>query len=240
MRGLSPLVVLGGPGNTYTHYIATEEEYGIQRSEGASTLYGPHTLNAYIYLTVTYVPHLSSAARSSPPAGPLPPNNVDVSLSFISGVVYDNPPVGKSFGQVLRDVNHTTPYHRGDVVSVIFQGANPRNNLRLEGTYAAVEKKGSDGRWFVERDDADWESTISVEKGGWVLGEPARLHSLGRLKKMRTVSWSWNTILIVADMYTDLSDTAGTYRFRYYGDAKQPFTGEIKAFVGTSNTFTIV
>jgi len=88
--GLSPLVVLGGPGNTYTHYIATEEEYGIQRSEGASTLYGPHTLNAYINLTVTYVPYLSSAAPSSPPEGPLPPNNVDISLSFFPGVVYDN------------------------------------------------------------------------------------------------------------------------------------------------------
>uniref|UniRef100_L7JMZ5 Neutral ceramidase n=1 Tax=Pyricularia oryzae (strain P131) TaxID=1143193 RepID=L7JMZ5_PYRO1 len=45
---LSPIVVLGGPANSYTHYITTEEEYGIQRYEGASTLYGPHTLDAYI------------------------------------------------------------------------------------------------------------------------------------------------------------------------------------------------
>ncbi|KAK4943041.1 hypothetical protein LTR66_014639, partial [Elasticomyces elasticus] len=43
-----PIVVLGGPANTYTHYISTPEEYGVQRYEGASTLYGPHTLDAYI------------------------------------------------------------------------------------------------------------------------------------------------------------------------------------------------
>ncbi len=47
-----PKVVLGGPANTYAHYIATEEEYSVQRYEGASTLYGPHTLAAYLNLTI--------------------------------------------------------------------------------------------------------------------------------------------------------------------------------------------
>lgn len=35
--------VIGGPANSYTHYIATPEEYAIQRYEGASTLYGQFT-----------------------------------------------------------------------------------------------------------------------------------------------------------------------------------------------------
>ena len=48
----SPKVVLGGPANTYSHYIATEEEYSVQRYEGASTLFGPHTLAAYVRLYV--------------------------------------------------------------------------------------------------------------------------------------------------------------------------------------------
>ncbi|KAG8888773.1 hypothetical protein FRC00_014667, partial [Tulasnella sp. 408] len=34
-------VVAVGPANTYAHYTTTREEYGIQRYEGASTLYGP-------------------------------------------------------------------------------------------------------------------------------------------------------------------------------------------------------
>ena len=35
------VVVIAGPANTYGHYVATPEEYTVQRYEGASTLYGP-------------------------------------------------------------------------------------------------------------------------------------------------------------------------------------------------------
>eukprot|EP00057_Strongylocentrotus_purpuratus_P028680 XP_011683154.1 PREDICTED: neutral ceramidase-like [Strongylocentrotus purpuratus] len=41
-------VVITGLSNTYTHYITTPEEYEIQRYEGASTIYGPNTMQAYI------------------------------------------------------------------------------------------------------------------------------------------------------------------------------------------------
>ena len=34
-------VVVAGPANTYAGYIATPEEYTVQRYEGASTLFGP-------------------------------------------------------------------------------------------------------------------------------------------------------------------------------------------------------
>ena len=48
-------VVLAGLSNIYTHYITTFEEYQLQRYEAASTIYGPHTLKAYVeqfnYLT---------------------------------------------------------------------------------------------------------------------------------------------------------------------------------------------
>ncbi|XP_004701423.1 neutral ceramidase [Echinops telfairi] len=43
-------VVASGLCNVYTHYIATYEEYQVQRYEAASTIYGPHTLSAYIQL----------------------------------------------------------------------------------------------------------------------------------------------------------------------------------------------
>ena len=45
---VEPHVVIAGLSNVYTHYIATWEEYQIQRYEGASTIYGPHTLQAYM------------------------------------------------------------------------------------------------------------------------------------------------------------------------------------------------
>eukprot|EP00074_Homo_sapiens_P078094 XP_011538273.1 neutral ceramidase isoform X3 [Homo sapiens] len=43
-------VVISGLCNVYTHYITTYEEYQAQRYEAASTIYGPHTLSAYIQL----------------------------------------------------------------------------------------------------------------------------------------------------------------------------------------------
>lgn len=42
-------MVLAGLSNAYADYITTYEEYQVQRYEGASTIYGPHTLEAYIY-----------------------------------------------------------------------------------------------------------------------------------------------------------------------------------------------
>ena len=48
-------VVIAGLSNVYAHYITTYEEYQMQKYEGASTIFGPHTLNAYLdqyaYLT---------------------------------------------------------------------------------------------------------------------------------------------------------------------------------------------
>jgi neutral ceramidase len=41
-------LVVAGLTNTYASYIATYEEYAVQRYEGASTVFGPHTLDAYI------------------------------------------------------------------------------------------------------------------------------------------------------------------------------------------------
>lgn len=43
-------VVLAGLSNTYVDYITTFEEYQVQRYEGASTIYGPYSLDAYIDL----------------------------------------------------------------------------------------------------------------------------------------------------------------------------------------------
>ncbi|KAK1991085.1 neutral/alkaline non-lysosomal ceramidase [Colletotrichum falcatum] len=213
-----PLVVLGGPANTYAHYIATPEEYGIQRYEGASTLFGPNTLPAYINLTVSNIGHLAPGSTSTPADGPSPPDNRGNSLSFITGVVQDGRPSGKSFGQVLTQP--VASYARGAVVSATFQAANPRNNLRLEGTYAAVERLGEDdGLWTRVRDDEDWFLVYTWKRTDWLLG-----HS--------EVEISWET-------GADDGAAPGTYRIKYYGDSK-PLIGSITPFEGTSGNFTLV
>jgi neutral ceramidase len=212
-----PIVVLGGPANSYTHYIATEEEYGVQRYEGASTLYGPHTLNAYINSTLKYLPYVADDVSGTSPAGPTPPDNRNKSLSFITGVVLDNPPIGKKFGQVTTDV--LASYALGYLVTATFVGANPRNNLRLENTFTAIEKQASDGTWSQIRNDRDWE----------LVYEWKRLNSLTGTSEVKI---TWDTSVN--------SPGSGSYRIRYFGDSKAPFTGKISAFEGSSGVFTLV
>ncbi|KAH6647662.1 Neutral/alkaline nonlysosomal ceramidase [Truncatella angustata] len=209
-----PVVVLGGPANTYAHYVATTEEYGIQRYEGASTLYGPFELNAYINLTAGNIRYLAPTATGSPPAGPSPPDNRDNSLSFITGVVQDSAPIGFSFGNVT--VQPSSTYARGAVVNATFVGANPRNNLRLEGTFAAVEKQDG-STWNQVRDDSDWSLVYTWNRTNFILGYSDV-----------TISWE-----------TESTADPGTYRIRYYGDWKNLIGGGITAFTGTSNSFKL-
>ncbi|KAI0477832.1 neutral/alkaline non-lysosomal ceramidase [Xylariaceae sp. FL0804] len=214
--GVEPKVVLGAPANTYAHYVATPEEYDIQRYEGASTLYGPWELPAYVNLTVSNIGYLAPGNTSSPAPGPSPPDNRNVSLSFITPVVEDNAPLFKSFGDVTTQPS--AQYARGAVVNATFVGADPRNNLRLEGTFAAIEQLGSDdSTWTQVRDDTDWHLVYTWTRTNTLLG-------------YSDVVISWET--------SD-DDAAGTYRTRYYGDWKNLLTGDITAFEGVSDSYTL-
>ncbi|KAF2675051.1 Neutral/alkaline nonlysosomal ceramidase [Microthyrium microscopicum] len=239
----TPVVVLGGPANSYTHYITTEEEYAKQRYEGASTLYGPHTLNAMIHYSIQGLRYLSATNEVKPPAGPQPPINVDRAMSLIPSVSSDSTPWGKNYGDVLNPPNAT--YNRGDTINVTFVGASPRNNLRLEGTFAAVQKLNaekaikreqavlpdpersafstneitldqSDAEWTTVRDDFDWELVMEWKKVGTVFK-----HSES------TISWE-----------TAADTEPGTYRFVYNGDWRA-ISGAITPFQGISPSFTV-
>ena len=215
---LDPIVVLGGPANSYTHYIATEEEYGIQRYEGASTLYGPHTLNAYINLTLSYLPFLSSHVTAHPAPGPDPPIHINSSLSFIRGVVYDRAPFFKSFGDVLVDAPAIV--RKGSVLTVTFVGANPRNDFRQESTYVAVEflNPVSDV-WEMVRDDSDWDLIFHWRRTNSVLGT--------------------SEVDVVWEVGTEGMVESGRYRVRYWGAAKG-IGGGIEGFEGVSGVCGVV
>lgn len=212
----APIVVLGGPANSYTHYIATEEEYSIQRYEGASTLYGPHTLNAHINLTMSYLPYLSAESTTHPPPGSNPPIYIDQSLNFIMGVAFDRAPFFKSFGDVLTDTHLT--YIPGTAATATFVAANPRNDLRLEKTYAAVERRTDGGNWEQFRSDADWSLIFRWRRTNSVLATSE-------------VDITWE---IEPEAQT------GHYRMRYYGASKTPVSGSIVQFEGVSAEFEIV
>ena len=96
-------VVIAGLSNSYSHYTATYEEYQLQRYEGASTLYGPHTLDAYrqeYYRIATAL-----ATKATLPPGPTPVDMRNHTFSFQPGVVLDDKPLGKDFGSIDMDVS---------------------------------------------------------------------------------------------------------------------------------------
>jgi neutral ceramidase len=100
-------------------------------------------------------------------------------------------------------------------------GANPRNNLRLESTYVAVEKKDG-SKWTQVRADDDWDLFFEWKRLDGLLGS-SEVH----------VSWEtgWQDAKAVQ---------AGTYRLSYCGDSKAPITGRITGFTGKSSSFDIV
>lgn len=238
--GTPPVAVIGGPANSYTHYITTEEEYSVQRYEGASTLYGPHTLAAYIQQTVDSLSALSASSISNPrlTRGLPPPINTNASLSFITGVIVDRAGLFKSFGDVVQDISPR--YHAGASIEAVFVGANPRNDHRPDRTFAAVEQLNeATGMWSQIRDDRDWSLVFQWRRTSTILGTSEVVVSWET--SWETGAWrregvgAGKTELMVRTAQTSL---AGTYRLVYYGDAKV-FGGEIKAFQGVSGQFVI-
>jgi neutral ceramidase len=63
-------VALGTYANEYSQYVTTIEEYSSQQYEGASTLFGPHTLEAYQQVAAALAGAIAQGATM--PSGPAP------------------------------------------------------------------------------------------------------------------------------------------------------------------------
>jgi hypothetical protein len=72
LEGVEHLVV-NGCANAYTSYVTTREEYRLQRYEGASTHFGPHTLGAYQTLFRALVRRSLEPGWDASVEGPTPP-----------------------------------------------------------------------------------------------------------------------------------------------------------------------
>uniref|UniRef100_A0A7S0RPR3 Neutral ceramidase n=1 Tax=Chlamydomonas leiostraca TaxID=1034604 RepID=A0A7S0RPR3_9CHLO len=231
--GRAPRVAVAGLTNTYSSYITTAEEYGVQRYEGASTAYGPHTLAAYIQ-ALTGLAADMVAGRPTPPTAVRPPDLLDKQLSLLPPVVLDAVPPGSHFGDVTEDVREQ--YAAGQVAAATFRSACPRNSLRTGATFLAVERwvpggsassangaepppgsGGSSGSWVRVHGDDAWCTRF-------VWGRP---HALSPLSSA-TVRWD-----IPADTQP------GNYRLVHYGDRKL-VTGGTAPFNGTSSPFQVV
>ncbi|HNL09190.1 MAG TPA: neutral/alkaline ceramidase [Turneriella sp.] len=201
--------VVASHSNAYSSYVTTPEEYTAQEYEGASTHFGPHTLDGFLQ----EFKRLGEAiATGSAVAQGLYPKDYKLTqLTLQPGVVYDAAPRGKKFGDVLVDAEAN--YRKGAKISVEFVGAHPRNDLLTMSDFAVVEKKSAGGFSHVlgDRDPQltfCWQRTRGAES---------------------KVIITWDT----------KEAEAGEYCIRYRGVAKSFWFGRKTKFEGVSGVFTL-
>jgi neutral ceramidase len=211
-KGQPEKIIVNGLTNAYSSYVTTFEEYSVQRYEGASTIYGPHTLDAYLQQFA----RLTNAIlhNSDVPRGPLPPNLLSKQISLNPGVIFDLPLFGKNFGSVLNDAKDV--YKQGETVTVSFVAGNPRNNLQTEKSFLYVEQQSS-GNWTVIADDGAIETRFIWKKHNFILGQS-------------TVRIEWDT---------NTNYEPGNYRIRHSGFFKQ-ISQKIDPYEGISRTFKLI
>ncbi|XP_047194395.1 neutral ceramidase [Hippoglossus stenolepis] len=210
-------VVIAGLSNVYTHYITTYEEYQVQRYEGASTLYGPHTLSAYVHKFRGLARAIAQDKVSELPVGPQPPLFTKNLFNLLPQAPADKTPVNSSFGDVLQQVDPV--YRQGDVVSITFIAGNPRHSGDIrDKTFVTVEiYDNRTDSWEVVHTDASWETRFH-----WLKGSNGRSNT--------TVEW-----------FIPPSAPGGCYRIKHFGHYKQR-TGlrpVIKPYEGTSAVFRV-
>uniref|UniRef100_A0A8C4TVI7 Neutral ceramidase n=1 Tax=Falco tinnunculus TaxID=100819 RepID=A0A8C4TVI7_FALTI len=212
-------VVIAGLCNVYTHYITTYEEYQVQRYEAASTIYGPHTLAAYIQLYRGLAKAIATNTVQDLPRGPEPPFFNIGNVTLVPPLMVDRVPVNKTFGDVLQEV--IQQYRATEVAEVTFVGANPRNSAEnaTKHNFLTVERyTNTSDSWHVVQNDASWDTRFYWTKG-----------FLGR----STVSIEW---------HIPLGTEPGIYRIRYFGHYRKKLSQSHSVsipFEGTSSAFEI-
>ncbi|CAG2107816.1 unnamed protein product [Medioppia subpectinata] len=216
-QNISVVPIISGLSNTYSSYVTTFEEYQIQRYEGASTVYGPYTLDAYLQQYRLLASRLAAGTHNQLPSGPSEPNYLNKQISLVPGVLFDCSPGGKKFGDCITEPNGE--YTIGSRVKVSFISGNPRNSVRDESTFLAVERFDSNtNKWTLVATDANWETRFLWQKVGFPLFS---CHSIA------TIIW-------------DIPDdtTPGVYRIRHFGDYKD-WTMTVYTYYGSTKQFRV-
>ncbi|XP_003961257.1 neutral ceramidase [Takifugu rubripes] len=209
-------VVIAGLSNVYTHYITTFEEYQVQRYEGASTIFGPHTLSAYLQKYRGLARAIAQDNVSELPTGPQPPFFKKL-FNLMTAAGVDRKPENSSFGDVVQQVYPV--YRQGDVVSITFIAGNPRHSGDIrDKTFVTVEiYDNRTDTWKTVHTDASWETRFH-----WLKGSNRQSNS--------TVEW-----------YIPPSAASGFYRIKHFGHFKQlkALRPVITPYEGTSDVFSV-
>ncbi|XP_069668622.1 neutral ceramidase isoform X2 [Periplaneta americana] len=207
-------VVVVGLCNTYSDYITTPEEYQVQRYEGASTLYGPHTLTLHLNQYKKLAENLEKNSRLD--SGPIPPNLSDDLVCLVTPVVFDTPKWDHRFGDCISQPPERV--ESGMTVTAKFVAAHPRNNLTHGFTYLTVERyDDASRRWTIVATDANWETRFHWIRVSPILGTSEAL-----------IEWTVGPDVV-----------PGNYRIRHYGSYKYIFGG-IFPYQGTTKIFKVI
>ncbi|XP_044761583.1 neutral ceramidase [Coccinella septempunctata] len=205
-------IIITGLSNLYTSYIATFEEYQIQRYEAASTIFGPHSLA--IYQSVYSDLAEAMLKGEEVPPGPIPPDFRSQLISFTPPVIFDASPKGAHFGDCVQQPPDEVRI--GETVSAKFISGHPRNNVKQGKTFLTVEKQLENKTWQIVYTDANWETRYKWKKTCLFKGTSEA-----------TVEW---------DITGDVEP--GTYRLRHFGHYKL-IIGAILPYSGTSKSFVV-
>jgi neutral ceramidase len=213
-RGVTQ-VILTGLANEYSGYITTPEEYDTQQYEGASTLYGRLTFEAYRQIFGKLAAEMVNGVPSAP--GPTPPDLSAGQITLQTGVVYDDKRVWENFGDVMTQP--AASVNRGGTVTASFRAGHPKNKLNTGWSHYFVQRQTPSGSWGDVVWDAMPEGRMSWRRDG----APDCLAC-----SFAEVRWD-----------VPLSTQPGTYRITHNGAWKHGVTGAITPYQGTTRTFVV-
>ncbi|KAJ3198704.1 hypothetical protein HDU67_003428, partial [Dinochytrium kinnereticum] len=102
-------------------------EYMVQRYEGASTIYGPNTLNAYLDVFDEMMDSIVLGKKIQ--KGEPPEDLTAGAIRMLPPPIADSVPIGLKFGAVRENVP-SKPIQKGETISASFWAGHPRNGVR--------------------------------------------------------------------------------------------------------------
>ncbi len=149
----NPTVVLAALSNAFAHYVATPEEYSMQHYEGASTLYGEHTLDAFIDIFERLAGDLLGEPHGLPVVELPPWEETEIELR----VFVDRLPDGAVFGEVIDQPQVAVA--RGNKAVARFWSAHPRQNFRSRDSFVSVQRLAGES-WLEVWSDNDPDTIV--------------------------------------------------------------------------------
>lgn len=188
--------------------------------QAASTLYGPHTLSAYIQ---EFKKLAQAMAKGEKIIGKIasPPDLSSIQIRFSLGPFGDSIPDNVKFGDIKEDIARPKRgyFTKGDRAIATFWSGNPRNDLLTEGTFAVVERLQGE-RWICVYDDDDLSLFFK-----WKLDNS---NTSFQIYGLATIDWE-----IPSDAIS------GVYRLKHFGSFKETVVSPTQYFTGASSAFAV-